>query len=371
MPRRTPGGLKGGRALYRGPNSYASQGFENDTRKSQLGGLLIAYLYGNLALTPSVETTIPFAAYASRLYRSVFLRSFMQLSSNDGFVCRSGGTYRINLGLETYSGPVAAYVKVTRDTDQFSLLARSASTSDTGTIYPFGGSTIPSGTLPCDGSAVSRTTYANLFAVIGTTWGVGDGSTTFNVPDLRGRAIIGSGTGSGLTARTLGTQNIGSETMAHTHDAGALVANISSGATVLSYQDVAANFTRTDYVVATGYAKVASATSVSNGTQVSGTSAGASNTDNMQPSAVCNWVIRTGASEASSTQTVAQDWIVDLQFGDVIQLVINPGPGSPILVGSSTSTSASDGLIEAVSGTKLLVEQIDLPSPAWTHLGPI
>ena len=69
-----------------------------------------------------------------------------------------------------------------------------------GIIQMFAGATPPSGWLICDGSAVSRTTYATLFAAIGTTWGTGDGSTTFNLPDLRGRAPIGAGTGSGLTS---------------------------------------------------------------------------------------------------------------------------------------------------------------------------
>lgn len=70
-----------------------------------------------------------------------------------------------------------------------------------GTIIAFGGSTAPDGFLSCDGSAVSRTTYADLFTAISTTWGVGDGSTTFNLPDLRETALIGIGTrGSGVTA---------------------------------------------------------------------------------------------------------------------------------------------------------------------------
>jgi microcystin-dependent protein len=56
----------------------------------------------------------------------------------------------------------------------------------------------------CDGSAVSRTTYASLFAAIGTTFGAGDGATTFNLPDLRGRVAIGTGQGAGLTNRALG-----------------------------------------------------------------------------------------------------------------------------------------------------------------------
>ena len=83
----------------------------------------------------------------------------------------------------------------------------------------------PADWLACNGAAVSRTSYAELFAAIGTTFGVGDGSTTFNVPDLRGRGMIGSGTGSGLTARTQG-QSGGAETHvlsptempSHSHD---------------------------------------------------------------------------------------------------------------------------------------------------------
>ena len=65
-----------------------------------------------------------------------------------------------------------------------------------GTILPFGGSAIPNGFLLCNGAAVSRTTYAALFAVIGTSFGSGDGSTTFNIPDLRGEFLRGAGTNS-------------------------------------------------------------------------------------------------------------------------------------------------------------------------------
>lgn len=60
-----------------------------------------------------------------------------------------------------------------------------------GVIVPFAGSNAPSGWLLCAGQAVSRTQYASLFLTISTTYGVGDGSTTFNLPDLRGRTIAG------------------------------------------------------------------------------------------------------------------------------------------------------------------------------------
>lgn len=68
-----------------------------------------------------------------------------------------------------------------------------------GTISAFGGAAAPDGWLLCDGSAVSRSTYARLFTAIGTTWGVGDGSTTFNLPDMRGAAPAGVGTSTGYT----------------------------------------------------------------------------------------------------------------------------------------------------------------------------
>lgn len=61
-----------------------------------------------------------------------------------------------------------------------------------GTIEVYSKSTAPSGYLLCNGQAVSRTTYANLFAVIGTTYGAGNGSTTFNVPNLSGKLPIGT-----------------------------------------------------------------------------------------------------------------------------------------------------------------------------------
>ena len=69
-----------------------------------------------------------------------------------------------------------------------------------GAIMPYGGSSDPAYWLICDGRAVSRTAYAELFAVIGTTYGIGDGSTTFNIPDLRGRVAVGHNTTYGLGA---------------------------------------------------------------------------------------------------------------------------------------------------------------------------
>lgn len=80
-----------------------------------------------------------------------------------------------------------------------------------GTLVPFAAATAPTGWLLCYGQAVSRATYAALFAVVGTTYGTGDGSTTFNLPDMRGRVPGGKddmgGTAAGrLTVTLTGTK---------------------------------------------------------------------------------------------------------------------------------------------------------------------
>lgn len=88
----------------------------------------------------------------------------------------------------------------------------------TGVVIAFAGASAPSGYLLCDGSAVSRTTYATLFALIGETYGVGDGSSTFNLPNVKGRVIAGKGTDSAYD--TLGETG-GAKTvdLSHSHTA--------------------------------------------------------------------------------------------------------------------------------------------------------
>ena len=114
-----------------------------------------------------------------------------------------------------------------------------------GSVVPFAGTSAPSGYLLAQGQAVSRTTYSDLFSAISTTYGTGDGSSTFNLPDLRGRVVAGKDdmggssanrltdqTG-GLNGDTLGDTG-GSEThtlteaqlAAHTHGAGSYSTNI-------------------------------------------------------------------------------------------------------------------------------------------------
>ena len=85
----------------------------------------------------------------------------------------------------------------------------------TGVMFPYAGSAAPPGYLLCDGSAVSRATYASLFAVIGSTYGAGDGVNTFNVPDCRDKNVVGV---SGTKARgTSGGSATINSVPAHTH----------------------------------------------------------------------------------------------------------------------------------------------------------
>jgi microcystin-dependent protein len=89
-----------------------------------------------------------------------------------------------------------------------------------GIVIPFAGSTAPQGYLLCDGSAVSRTDYADLFAAIGTVYGAGDGSTTFNLPDLSGRVVIGVSNSHALgsTGGEVSHVLTSSELPAHVHE---------------------------------------------------------------------------------------------------------------------------------------------------------
>jgi len=173
----------------------------------------------------------------------------------------------------------------------------STETIPAGSVMPYAGSTAPSGWLLSYGQAISRSTYATLFAAIGTTYGVGDGATTFNVPDLRGRLAAGQDDMGGTSANRLTGQtggvngdNLGAaggaETQtlttaqipSHTHGAGSYVANIQgpSGGGSSGYLGGGGNAT---------LSKTVSGTSGATG------SGGAHN--NVQPTIILNYIIKT------------------------------------------------------------------------------
>ena len=90
--------------------------------------------------------------------------------------------------------------------------------ADAGKVISYAANTPPTGYLECNGSAISRTTYSTLFAIVNTTWGVGDGSTTFNIPDLRGEFVRGWDNGKGTdSGRTFASSQI-DNFQAHRHE---------------------------------------------------------------------------------------------------------------------------------------------------------
>jgi microcystin-dependent protein len=187
-----------------------------------------------------------------------------------------------------------------------------------GVVVPFAGSTSPAGWQLCYGQAISRTTYAGLFSTIGTTYGTGDGSTTFNVPDMRGRAVAGldnmGGTAaSRLTATVLSAANTlgatgGTETHTlttaqlashnHTQDSHNHTQNSHAHDLVVKYggsQSVGVNMAApsysSDYGVGSGY--VAGATATNQATTATNQAAGGGTAHlNTQPTIVLNYIIK-------------------------------------------------------------------------------
>lgn len=97
------------------------------------------------------------------------------------------------------------------DGTKWNHLETPAQSVPAGSVFYRASNTIPNGYLECDGSAVSRATYSTLFSVIGTTYGIGDGSTTFNLPDLRGEFIRGWDNTRGIdSGRAIGAWQKGS-----------------------------------------------------------------------------------------------------------------------------------------------------------------
>ena len=107
---------------------------------------------------------------------------------------------RLDSVILTDATPTAAGYMSAADKTKLDALIVHNTLLPVGTVMWLSGNTVPDGCLVADGAAVSRTTYSELFAVIGTTWGEGDGSTTFNLPDARGRVPEGAQTAGGYNA---------------------------------------------------------------------------------------------------------------------------------------------------------------------------
>jgi len=107
----------------------------------------------------------------------------------------------------------------------------------TATIVPWSSSSVPTGFLECDGSTVSRSTYSALFAIIGTTYGSGDGSSTFGLPDLQDNVAVGKSNNKALASTG------GANTVTSTGNVAGSTANATLSESQLASHDHAANRT--------------------------------------------------------------------------------------------------------------------------------
>ena len=197
------------------------------------------------------------------------------------------------------------------ETDGSGTLSWGAGTPS-GVVSAYGGTSAPTGWLLCYGQAVSRTTYAALFAVLSTTYGSGDGSTTFNVPDLRGRAVAGqddvggssanrlTNQSGGLNGDTLGATG-GSEThtlttaqlASHSHK---LVANVQTSGTSPSLganEQIARRFQHGYVAGGEIFSYIFDGTSTAATLGDSGNSGSGSAHNNVQPTIILNYIIKT------------------------------------------------------------------------------
>jgi microcystin-dependent protein len=188
----------------------------NDTIRAMMGATKRWYDWSIPKITGGTSTayTLTYSVAPGALLDGMVL--VVQFNAANG----NAPTLNVNslgaISLHYYSaGAWRAVPAALFDTDTISRVAYNASVGayrlldvrgDTGEIKPFAGVTVPKGYLLCFGQAISRTAYAGLFAILGTTYGAGDGSTTFNLPDLRSVVVGGLGNMGGTERGLLNSQ---------------------------------------------------------------------------------------------------------------------------------------------------------------------
>lgn len=180
-----------------GTAAYADTGTADDYELDIMGGLEnpAAYFNGMVIFFKPANTNTG----ASTL--EIGTLGAKDLTDGEGNALGAGAIVADNWYLAVYN--------LADDRFEAKITAQVDDTTPVGSVIDFAGTAAPTGWLLCFGQAVSRTTYEDLFTSIGTTFGVGDGSTTFNLPDLRGRVIAGKDNMGGTSANRLTDQTGG------------------------------------------------------------------------------------------------------------------------------------------------------------------
>lgn len=253
---------------------------------------------GNFSLVP-VYLAIPGTPIMSQQHNAPLEDIAVELNAT----VRRDGTRPMQASLPMGGNKITGLAAAT-DAGDAVTFGQSQAAIAPGVINMFGGSQAPSGSLLCNGAAYSRTAYPALFAAIGTTYGAGDGATTFNVPNLQGRVPVGAGTGYGLGS-TGGAATVAlteAQMPAHAHagttsavgdhahsnglgSGGLLAVNVGFGGIGLS--TAGTSYTWTHAILTTGEAGAHSHT-IQTDTRGSGQAH-----NNMQPYVVINYIIKT------------------------------------------------------------------------------
>lgn len=199
-----------------------------------------------------------------------------------------------------------------------------------GSIQAFAGANAPTGWLLCDGSAVGRASYPDLFSTIGTTYGSGNGATTFNLPDLRGRMPIGpnsDSTAANTATRAIGTKGGDTRMQTHTHIQNAHGHDLGPG------QSFGMAFGNQDAAFAVFKVAVSSINGGSyqgpysaNSATATNQNTGSGSSENMPPFLVTNYIIKAVADIARG------GWYTQSSPPVVTQLPLNPAYGETALL---------------------------------------